>query len=368
MNPTMQLRAIGQSLWLDYITRGLLTSGTLRRYLADFSVTGLTSNPTIFDQAISRTSFYDEAIRRKLGEGKAGESLFFELALEDLGQAADLFRPIHDQTRGMDGWVSLEVSPLLAYDTKTTIEVARTLHAEARRPNVFIKIPGTEEGLPAIEESIFAGVPINVTLLFSAEQYVAAANAYMRGIERRLAAGLDLRVRSVASLFVSRWDKAVEGKIPESLRGQVGIAVAGRTYRAYRELLSSARWQQLVRAGAVPQRLLWASTGTKDPALSDVLYVIALAAPDTINTMPEATLLAFADHGMVGERMRPDGGDADAVLGRVTQAGIDVDALAGKLQRDGAEAFVASWRDLLSRLESKAATLRDTALAGESRR
>jgi len=364
MNPTRQLRAIGQSLWLDYITRGLLSSGTLRRYLADFSVTGLTSNPTIFDQAISRTDFYDEAIRRKTAEGRSGEELFFELALDDLGQAADLFRPIHDQTEGADGWVSLEVSPLLAYDTRSTIEAARALHARAGRPNLFIKIPGTEQGLPAIEESIFAGVPVNVTLLFSREHYLAAANAYMRGIERRIAAGLDPRVRSVASVFISRWDKAVSGKIPEDLRGRVGVAIAGRTYRAYRELLASPTWQRLAAAGAVEQRLLWASTGTKDPALSDVLYVIGLAAPATINTMPEGTLLAFADHGLVGEPMRPDGGDAEIVLGRVGQAGIDVGALAGELQREGAESFVASWKDLLICIGSKAAALRDPALSG----
>jgi transaldolase len=364
MNPTQQLHELGQSLWLDNITRGLLTSGTLRRYLADLSVTGLTSNPTIFDQAISRTGFYDEAIRRKSGEGKAGEALFFELALEDLGQAADLFRPAHDESGGVDGWVSLEVSPLLAYDTRSTIEAARALHARAARPNLFIKIPGTEQGLPAIEESIFAGVPINVTLLFSREHYLAAANAYLRGIERRLAAGLDPRVRSVASLFVSRWDKSVSGKVPDDLKGRVGIAVAGRTYRAYRELLDSPRWGRLAAAGAAPQRLLWASTGTKDPTLSDILYVIALTAPDTINTMPESTLLAFADHGMVGEPMRPDGGDAEVVLARVGRAGIDVDALAANLQREGAESFVAAWKDLLSCIESKAAALRDQALTG----
>lgn len=366
MNPTQQLRAIGQSLWLDYITRGLLTSGTLRRYLADLSVTGLTSNPTIFDQAISRTDFYDAAIRRKSGEGRSGEELFLELALEDLGQAADLFRPIHDQTQGADGWVSLEVSPLLAYDTQSTIAAARALHTRADRPNLFIKIPGTEQGLPAIEESIFVGVPINVTLLFSREHYLAAANAYMRGIERRLAAGLDPRVRSVASVFISRWDKAVSGRIPDDLNGRVGIAIAGRTYRAYRELLASTRWQGLAAAGAVAQRLLWGSTGTKDPALSDVLYVLGLAAPETINTMPESTLLAFADHGMVGELMRPDGGDAEVVLGRVGQAGIDVDALAGQLQREGAESFVTSWKDLLSCIKSKSAALRDPALSGGS--
>ena len=368
MNPTQQLHAIGQSLWLDQITRELLTSGTLRRYLADFSVTGLTSNPTIFDQAIAHTGFYDDAIRRKTAEGKSGEELFFELAIEDLGQAADLFRPIHDQTAGTDGWVSLELSPLLAYDAQRSIDDARALHSRAGRPNVFIKIPGTEQGLPAIEQSIFAGVPINVTLLFSREQYLAAADAYMRGIERRLAAGLDPKVRSVASVFISRWDKAVAGKTPEDLRGRLGIAIAGRTYRAYRELLQSPRWRRLADAGAVPQRLLWGSTGTKDPALSDVLYLIGLAAPDTINTIPEATLLAFADHGMVGEVMRPDGGDAEAVIGRVEQAGVDVASLAAQLQKEGAESFVASWKDLLAGIASKAAALRGPALAAGSAR
>lgn len=368
MKPTQQLHAIGQSIWLDHITRELLTSGTLRRYLADLSVTGLTSNPTLFDQAIAHTSLYDDAIRRKVGEGKSGEDLFFELALEDLGQAADLFRPIHDQTGGVDGWVSLELSPVLAYDTQRSIEAAKSLHARGGRPNLFIKIPGTEPGLPAIEQAIFAGVPINVTLLFSREQYLAAAEAYLRGIERRIAAGLDPRVGSVASVFVSRWDKAVTGRVPEDLRGRLGIAIAGRAYRAYRELLASPRWRKLAAAGAMPQRLLWGSTGTKDPALSDVLYVMALAAPDTINTIPEATLLAFADHGLLGELMRPDGGDAEAVIARVEQSGIDVTALAAQLQKEGADAFVASWNDLLKCLASKSATLRGAAMAGGSPR
>src|SRR6185436_1795202 len=256
MKATQNLHELGQSLWLDNITRNLLNTGVLRRYIDELSVTGLTSNPTIFDHAIKNSRDYDDAISGKLAQGKTGEKLFFELALEDLRQAADLFRPIFDRTCGVDGWVSLEVSPLLVHDTKSTIAVAKELHAQARRPNLMIKIPGTPEGLPAIEESIFAGVPINVTLLFSDEQYVAAANAYMRGIERRLAAGLNPVVRSVASLFVSRWDKALQGKTSEELRGRVGIAVAGRTYRAYRELLSSARWKRLAAAGAVPQRLL----------------------------------------------------------------------------------------------------------------
>ena len=319
MKATQKLHDMGQSLWLDNITRGLLTSGTLRRYIQEFSVTGLTSNPTIFDHAIKNSHDYDDAIRQKVKEGKSGEALFFELALEDLRQAADLFRPIHDQTNGVDGWVSLEVSPLLAHDTAGTIAAAKELHARAERPNLFIKIPGTKEGLPAIEESIFAGVPINVTLLFSREQYVAAAEAYLRGIERRIAAGLNPDVGSVASLFISRWDVAVMGKAPEALRGQLGIAIAQRTYEAYRELLDSPRWQRIFNAGARPQRLLWASTGTKDPKASDVLYIQALAAPFTVNTMPEATLKAFADHGEIGPILPADGGDLRRGAGQVRQ-------------------------------------------------
>ena len=300
MKPTQRLQDLGQSLWLDNITRGLLTSGTLRHYISDLSVTGLTSNPSIFDLAIGNSTFYDDAIRLKTVEGKSGERLFFELAIEDLAQAADLFRPVHDATAGMDGWVSLEVSPLLAHDAANTIKAAVQLHAQAQRTNLFIKIPGTSEGLAAIEQSVFVGIPVNVTLLFSGAQYTAAADAYLRGIERRIAAGLDPRVRSVASMFISRWDKAVIGKVPEELHDCLGIAIAKRTYRAYRELLVSPRWVKALNAGAQPQRLLWASTGTKDPLASDVLYVQALAAPDTIDTMPEKTLLAFAEHGTPG--------------------------------------------------------------------
>ena len=357
MKATQQLHNLGQSLWLDNITRGLLTSGTLRRYSSEFSVTGLTSNPTIFDHAIKNSSDYDASLNELLRAGKSGEALFFELAIEDLRQAADLFRPIHDQTNGVDGWVSLEVSPLLAHDTTATIAAAKEIHARAGRPNVFIKIPGTKEGLPAIEESIFVGVPINVTLLFSREQYVAAAEAYLRGIERRIAAGLNPDVGSVASLFISRWDVAVKGKAPEELRDQLGIAVAGKTYEAYRSLINSPHWQRIFNAGARRQRLLWASTGTKDPKASDVLYVEALAAPLTIDTMPEATLKAMADHGQVGGTLPPDGGDADAVLKQFKEAGVDVDALAAKLQEDGAKAFVASWNELLGVIASKTAAL-----------
>lgn len=358
MNPTQQLHDLGQSLWLDNITRALLTSGTLRRYIGDLSVTGLTSNPSIFDLAIKNSTFYDDAIRRKTSEGKSGERLFFELAVEDLAQAADLFRPIHDATAGMDGWVSLEVSPLLAHDATNTIKAAGQLHAQAHRSNLFIKIPGTSEGIAAIEESIFAGVPVNVTLLFSSAQYVAAAEAYLRGIERRIAAGLDPNVRSVASMFISRWDKAVMGKVPKDLQNHLGIAIAKRTYKAYRDLLVSPRWIKAFDAGAQPQRLLWASTGTKDPKASDVLYVKALAAPDTINTIPEKTLLAFADHGEVSEVLPVDGGDAETIIAAFARAGIDDEKLAADLQREGADSFVESWKDLLDCIETKSAALK----------
>ncbi|MCI0549093.1 MAG: transaldolase [Candidatus Rokubacteria bacterium] len=358
MKPTQALRAAGQSLWLDNITRPLLTRGTLKRYIDDLGITGLTSNPTIFDHAISKTQNYDGAIKTKIQEAKSGERLFFELALEDLTQAADLFRPVHEATAGVDGFVSLEVSPLLAYDTKSTIAQAVELHQRAGRPNLFIKIPGTKEGLPAIEEAIFAGVPINVTLLFSRGHYVAAADAYMRGIERRIAAGLSPNVRSVASVFISRWDRAVAGKTPPELHAQLGIAMAKRTYRAYRNILDSDRFQRLANAGARPQRLLWASTGTKDPNDSDILYVNALAAPHTVNTMPEATLLAFADHGEIGAFLTADGGNADEVLARFGRAGVDVSALAADLQADGAKSFVASWNELMAGIASKSDALK----------
>ncbi len=353
MNATRQLHDLGQSLWLDNITRGILNDGTLGRYIRDLSITGLTSNPTIFDHAITNGDFYDDAIRRKSAEGKSGEPLFFELAIEDLTRAADLFRPIHDGTSGVDGWVSLEVSPLLANDTAGTIAAAADLHARAARPNLFIKIPGTAEGIPAIEESIFGGVAVNVTLLFSAAQCVAAAEAYMRGIERRIAAGLDPRVGSVISLFVSRWDVAVKDTVPAPLRNRLGIAVSRRTYREYRSILASPRWATLAAAGALPQRLLFASTSTKDPAASDTLYVEALAAPDTVNTIPTKTLLAFANHGKVSEALRDDGGEAEAVLAEFAAAGVDDGALADRLQREGAASFDASWKDLLERLSQK---------------
>ncbi len=353
MNATQQLHDLGQSLWLDNITRALLTSGTLSRYIREYAVTGLTSNPTIFDQAIKNGDFYDDAIRKKTLAGESGEALFFELALEDLTQAADLFRPIHDATDGVDGWVSLEVSPLFANDTANTIKNASQLHARAARTNLFIKIPGTPEGIPAIEQSIFDGIPINVTLLFSREHYVAAAEAYLRGIERRVKAGLDPKVESVASLFVSRWDVAVKEEISPQFHNRLGIAIAMRTYKAYRDLLASERWQKLAHAGARPQRLLWASTGTKDPAAPDALYIEALAAPDTINTIPEKTLLAFAEHGKVGAALPADGGYAEAVIEEFRREGVDDEALAARLQQEGVEAFAKSWSALMSRIREK---------------
>jgi transaldolase len=357
MKATQLLHNLGQSLWLDNITRDLLDNGTLKYYIDELSVTGLTSNPTIFDQAIKHSTAYDQAIRQKLKEGKSGEELFFELALEDLTRAADLFRPIYDRTNGVDGWVSLEVSPLLAHDTASTIAATRSLHARAGRPNLFMKIPGTKEGLPAIEEAIFAGVPVNVTLLFSREHYVAAAEAFLRGIERRIEAGLTPEVGSVASVFVSRWDAAVAGKVPATLNNKLGIAIAKRTYKAARDLLGSPRWQRIYNAGARPQRLLWASTGTKDPQASDVLYIKALAAPFTVNTMPEGTLKALADHGELSDIMSADGGDCEAILAQFAKAAIDVDGLAARLQDEGARSFVNSWNELMNVIASKSAIL-----------
>ena len=357
MKATQRLHDAGQSLWLDNITRDLLTSGTLKRYIDEWSVTGLTSNPTIFDQAVKSSAAYDAAIRERLKAGKSGEALFFELALADITQAADLFRPVHERTAGVDGWVSLEVSPLLAYDSKTTLAEARDLHARAGRRNLFIKIPGTKEGIPAIEEAIFAGIPINVTLLFSREHYVAAAEAYLRGIERRIAAGLNPDIASVASLFISRWDVAVAGKVPEALVNRLGIAIGQRAYQAYCDLVASPRYQRVMNAGGRPQRLLMASTGTKDPKASDILYVKALAAPFTVDTMPEGTLKAFADHGEVGALLAADGGDCEEVLAAFAQAGIDVQALAVRLQEEGAASFVKSWNDMMGVIASKCAAL-----------
>jgi transaldolase len=358
MRPTRALQELGQSLWLDNVTRELLNSGTLQRYIDDFSVTGLTSNPTIFDHAIKNSATYDGDIASKAPSAKSREDLFFELALTDLSRAAELFQPVYARTDGVDGWVSLEVSPVLAHNTNGTLAAARDLYRRAGKPNLFIKIPGTPEGLPAIEAATFAGVPVNVTLLFSREQYIAAADAYLRGVERRIKAGLNPAVASVASLFVSRWDVAVSGKVPGGLTNRIGIAIAQRTYKAYRELLASVRVQRAANAGARAQRLLWASTGTKDPSAPDTLYVKALAAPFTVNTMPESTLKAFADHGEVGDMLAPDGGDCEAVLASFAKAGVDIDALAVQLQEEGAASFVKSWNDLMVCIDSKSAILR----------
>jgi transaldolase len=362
MKATQLLHNLGQSIWLDNITRELLDSGTLQRYVDELSVTGLTSNPTIFNLAIQNSTAYDTDIRKKFAEGKSGETLFFELALEDLTRAADLFRPIHDRTNGVDGWVSLEVSPLLAYDTAKTLEAAKDLFARAARPNLLIKIPGTKEGLPAIEDAIFAGIPVNVTLLFSSDHYLAAAEAFLRGVERRIETGLKPNIGSVASIFVSRWDAAVKGKIPRELSHKLGIAVAMRTYKAARSLLSSPRWHRIYNAGAYPQRLLWASTGTKDPTASDVLYVKALAAPFTVNTMPEATLQALENQKALGSILPDDGGGCEEVLSQFAHAGIDIDALAARLQDEGANSFVKSWNELMSEIQSKTAVLKKAAI------
>lgn len=351
---TQQLHQMGQSLWLDNITRTLLDSGTLQGYINDLSVTGLTSNPSIFNLAIKGSNAYDESIARKVAEGKLGEELFFELAIEDLTRAADLFRPVHDRTNGLDGWVSLEVSPHLAYDTETTLRAAKQLSGQAGRPNLFIKIPGTPEGVPAIEEAIFAGVPINVTLLFSREQYMAAAEAYLRGIERRIEAGLNPYVPSVASVFISRWDAAVAKLVPQELHNTLGTAIAERTYKAYRDLLNSDRMARLANFGAQPQRLLWASTGSKDPNASDYLYIKALASPFTINTIPENTLHQFADHGTLGGVLSPAGGNGEAVIGQFMRHGVSIEALAAHLQTDGAAAFVKSWDEMMGVVAAKA--------------
>ena len=361
MKATQLLHNLGQSIWLDNITRDLLDSGTLKRYIDELSVTGLTSNPTIFNHAIKSSSTYGAAIRQKFAEGKSGETLFFELALEDLTRAADLLRPIFDRTNGVDGWVSLEVSPLLAYDTAKTSAAAQELYARAARPNLLIKIPGTKEGLPAIEEAIFAGIPVNVTLLFSSDHYLAAAGAFLRGIERRIEAGLKPNVGSVASVFVSRWDAGVTGKVPRALNHKLGIAIAMRTYKSARDLLSSPRWHRIYNTGAYPQRLLWASTGTKDPTASDILYVKALAAPFTVNTMPEATLKALANHKELGSILPADGGDCEEVLSRFADAGINFDTLAAQLQDEGAKSFVKSWNELLTEIASKSAVLKKAA-------
>jgi transaldolase len=361
MKATQQLHNLGQSLWLDNITRDLLNNGTLERYIAELAITGLTSNPTIFDHAIKNSSSYDRAIRDHASKGKSGEELFFELALEDLTRAADLFRPVHDRTNGLDGWVSLEVSPLLAHNTASTLAEAKQLFARANRRNLLIKIPGTKEGLPAIEEAIFAGIPVNVTLLFSPEQYRAVAEAYMRGIERRIEAGLNPKVGSVASVFVSRWDTAVAGKVPPELTNRLGIAIARRTYEEYVKLLGSSRWQRAFNEGAIPQRLLFASTGTKDPKASDTLYVESPAVPLTVNTMPEATLQALADHGKVDGVITKDTNDTAQTLDDFVKAEVNLSALGAQLQEEGATSFVKSWNDLLNVISSKTASLQQAA-------
>jgi transaldolase len=357
MKATEQLHNLGQSLWLDNITRDLLDSGTLGKYIEELSVTGLTSNPTIFDHAIKNSAAYDGAIRHGMRKGSAAEQVFFELALQDITRAADLFLPIHERTNGMDGWVSLEVSPKVAHDTSSTIAAAKDLHARAKRPNVFIKIPGTAEGLPAIEEAIFAGIPVNVTLLFSHGQYLASAEAFLRGVERRIDAGLNPDVGSVASVFISRWDTAVAAKVPPAMQNQLGIAVGKQVFKAYRSFLASQRWQRAMNFGPRPQRLLFASTGTKDPKASDVHYVKGLAAPFTVNTMPENTLKAFGDHGEIGGVLVPDGGNAEIVLAQFTQAGIDISELAARLQDEGAKAFVKSWDELMGVIDAKSDVL-----------
>jgi len=357
MKPTAKLHDMGQSLWLDNITRTMLADGTLRGYIEELSVTGLTSNPTIFDKAISGGEAYDQHIIELSQNGHEPEEVFFELALADLRDATDLFRGVHERTAGLDGFCSLEVSPKLADDTQATIEQGAQLHGRAERDNLYVKIPGTTAGLPAIEESIFAGIPINVTLLFSREQYLAAADAYMKGIERRIEAGLSPDIPSVASIFMSRWDVAVTGEVPDELHNRLGLAIGFRAYRAYREVLDSQRVQRLMNEGARPQRLLWASTGTKDPEASDVLYIEGFASPFTVNTMPEPTLHAFADHGEVGDLVPADGGDCEEVLAEFAKVGIDVDALAERLQQEGKEAFVKSWNDMLESIESKRGAL-----------
>jgi transaldolase len=358
MKATLQLHNLGQSLWLDNITRDLLDSGTLKKYIEGLSVTGLTSNPTIFDHAIKNSGAYDATIRDGLRRGSTAEQVFFNLALEDITRAADLFRPIYERTNGTDGWVSLEVSPMVAHDAASTIAAAKDLHTRAKRPNVFIKIPGTKEGLAAIEEAIFAGIPVNVTLLFSRDQYVASAEAFLRGIEHRIDSGLNPDVASVASLFISRWDTAVAPKVPVTMQNHLGIAVGKQTFKAYRALLASERSQRAMNFGARPQRLLFASTGTKDPRASDIHYVKALAAPFTVNTMPENTLKAFGDHGELSEVPLADGGDAETVLAQFTRAGVDIPALAAQLQDEGAKAFVKSWEELMGVIETKSDALR----------
>ena len=360
MTTTQQLHDLGQSLWIDNISRETLRDGSLAALISDYSVTGLTSNPTIFEKAMGEGDAYDDAIAQMARDGRSTEDLFFALAVDDLQHAADMFLPAHEASGGVDGWVSLEVSPLLVNDTRGTIQAAASLHTQAARKNLFIKIPGTPEGIPAIEESIYRGIPVNVTLLFSREQYLAAAEAYMKGIERRLNDGKSPLVESVASLFVSRWDTGAKDMVSDQLQNKLGIAIAMRTYKAYRDLLASERWKRLAAAGAHPQRLLWASTGTKDPKAPETLYVEALAAPDTVNTMPEKTLEAFARDGHVGDPMPVDGGYAEQTLDEIRREGVDIDALAAKLQKEGGDSFAKSWHSLIGGLEEKVTKLTAT--------
>jgi transaldolase len=353
MNATSKLQELGQSLWLDNISRNMIDTGLLQTYISDFSITGLTSNPSIFTKAVAGGSDYDAQIASERATGATPEEIVLRLMVQDLRRAADLFAPIHKATSGKDGWVSIEVSPYLINDAKGSLEWAQRLHAQMDRANAFVKIPGTQQGAVAIEEAIFQGIAINVTLLFSRDQYVAVAEAYMRGIERRIDGGLDPKVRSVASVFVSRWDAAAAKQGRADLRNRLGLAVAADVWDAYQSILASERWQTLAKAGAMPQTLLWASTGVKDPEADDTLYITALAAPETINTMPDATLRAFADHGAVGKGGTLDR-EAGAKLRRVaTEGGLDLDALAGKLQVDGGDAFVTAWDELLKRVEGK---------------
>ena len=350
---TKNLHQLGVSIWLDNITREMLDNGILKNYIDDFCITGLTSNPSIFEAAIAKTSYYDETIRSYTHPGLSHEEVFFKLAIEDIRRAADLFIPVYQKTNGLDGFVSIEVSPLLAYDAENTIRSARDIFSRVGRPNVFIKIPGTPEGLPAIEKVIAEGIPVNVTLLFSAEQYSAAAEAVLKGIETRIEKGLDPCVNSVASVFVSRWDKAVAAKAPAELLNKLGIAVMQKTYSAYLDFLRSPRVQRLMNFGVFPQRLLWASTGTKDPNASDILYVKNLAAPYTVNTIPENTLMAYADHGEEGELLNGDASSADKIIGQFRELSVDYFTLAEQLQAEGADAFKKSWDNLIRSIADK---------------
>lgn len=350
---TFNLHRQGVSLWLDNITRKMLDNGVLQQYITEFSVTGLTSNPSIFEAAIAKTGDYDEAIRKGSNDGLSDEEVFFNLAIEDIQRAADLFLPAYKATNGLDGYVSIEVSPLLAFDAENTIKAAKAIHDKVNRPNVFIKIPGTRQGLRAIERSIAEGIPINVTLLFSAEQYEAAANAYLKGVESRIEKGLNPDIRSVASVFISRWDKAVADKTPDGLKNKLGLAVSHKIYYSYLIFLGSQRIHKAMNSGVMPQRLLWASTGTKDPNASDILYVKNLVVPYTVNTIPENTLHAFADHGDSSQLMPGNIIEAEEIISQFKDLSVDYFQLAEQLQSEGAEAFRKSWYNLLESIALK---------------